>query len=88
LLLTQEPFQLSDVMVGLVTLVGVFGALSTQFIGKWADRGHIKTLSWIGCSILVGSWLFLYFGAVSLLSYILGYGLINLGLAITHSCNQ
>lgn len=88
LLLTQEPFQLSDVMVGLVTLVGVFGALSTQFIGKWADRGHIKTLSWIGCSILMGSWLFLYFGAVSLLSYILGYGLINLGLAITHSCNQ
>jgi predicted MFS family arabinose efflux permease len=88
LLLTQEPFQLSDVMVGLVTLVGVFGALSTQFIGKWADRGHIRTLSWIGCSILMGSWLFLYFGAVSLLSYILGYGLINLGLAITHSCNQ
>ncbi|MCO8098096.1 MFS transporter [Acinetobacter lwoffii] len=88
LLLTQEPFQLSDVMVGLVTLAGVFGALSTQFIGKWADRGHIKTLSWIGCSILIGSWLFLYFGAVSLLSYILGYGLINLGLAITHSCNQ
>ncbi|MFZ0024339.1 MFS transporter [Acinetobacter sp.] len=88
LLLTQEPFQLSDVMVGLVTLVGVFGALSTQFIGKWADRGHIKTLSWIGCSILMGSWLFLYFGEVSLLSYILGYGLMNLGLAITHSCNQ
>lgn len=88
LLLTQEPFQLSDVMVGLVTLVGVFGALSTQFIGKWADRGHIKILSWIGCSILMGSWLFLYFGAVSLLSYILGYGLINLGHAITHSCNQ
>jgi len=88
LLLTQKPFQLSDVMVGLVTLVGVFGALSTQIIGKWADRGHIKTLSWIGCSILIGSWLFLYFGAVSLLSYILGYGLINLGLAITHSCNQ
>ncbi|TCB49903.1 MFS transporter [Acinetobacter sp. ANC 4779] len=88
LLLTQKPFQLSDVMVGLVTLVGVFGALSTQVIGKWADRGHIKTLSWIGCSILIGSWLFLYFGALSLLSYILGYGLINLGLAITHSCNQ
>ena len=88
LLLTQKPFQLSDIMIGLVTLIGVFGALSTQVIGKWADRGDIKILSWIGCSILIGSWLFLYFGAVSLLSYILGYGLINLGLAITHSCNQ
>lgn len=88
LLLTQKPFYLSDVMVGLVTLVGVFGALSTQVIGKWADRGYIKILTWIGCSILAGSWLFLYFGGVSLLSYILGYALINLGLAITHSCNQ
>ncbi|HAB42592.1 MAG TPA: MFS transporter, partial [Acinetobacter sp.] len=64
LLLTQKPFHLSDVMVGLVTLVGVFGALSTQVIGKWADRGYIKILTWIGCSILAGSWLFLYFGGV------------------------
>ncbi len=88
LLLTQKPFELSDVWVGLVTLVGVFGALSTQFIGKWADRGYIKLLSWIGCSILAGSWLLLYFGSVSLFSYVIGYGLINLGLAMTHSCNQ
>ncbi|ANF82500.1 MFS transporter [Acinetobacter sp. NCu2D-2] len=88
LLLTQKPFHLSDVMVGLVTLVGVFGALSTQQIGKWADQGYIKILTWVGCSILVGSWLLLYFGSVSLISYIVGYGLINLGLAITHSCNQ
>lgn len=88
LLLTRAPFHLSDVMVGVVTLVGVFGALSTQVIGKWADRGYIKMLTWTGCSILAGSWLFLYFGGVSLLSYILGYALINLGLAITHSCNQ
>lgn len=88
LLLTQSPFHLADVMVGLITLVGVFGALSTQMIGKWADRGYIKLLSWIGCSILAGSWLFLYFGGTSLISYIVGYALINLGLAITHSCNQ
>jgi len=88
LLLTQPPFNLADVMVGLVTLVGVFGALSTQVIGKWADRGYIKLLTWIGCLILAGSWLFLYFGSTSLLSYILGYALINLGLAMTHSCNQ
>lgn len=88
LLLTQRPFELTDVMVGLVTLVGVFGALSTQQIGKWADQGYIKLLTWIGCSILAGSWLLLYFGNVSLISYIIGYGLINLGLAITHSCNQ
>ncbi|KGT46226.1 MULTISPECIES: MFS transporter [Acinetobacter] len=88
LLLTQPPFNLADVMVGIVTMVGVFGALSTQVIGKWADRGYIRLLTWIGCSILAGSWLFLYFGKTSLISYILGYALINLGLAMVHSCNQ
>ncbi|TSH75946.1 MFS transporter [Acinetobacter sp. RF15A] len=88
LLLTQQPFFLSDVTVGLVTIVGVFGALSTRFIGRWADRGYIKQLSWMGGSLLAGSWLFLYFGGMFLISYILGYALINLGLAIIHSCNQ
>jgi predicted MFS family arabinose efflux permease len=88
LLLTSKPFELSDVWVGIVTLVGVFGALSTQFIGKWADRGYTLVLTWAGCAILALSWVFLYLGASSLLSYVLGYALINLGLATTHSCNQ
>lgn len=88
LLLTSEPFELSDVWIGIVTLVGVFGALSTQLIGKWADRGYTMYLTWIGCAILAISWLFLYLGGGSLLSYIAGYALINLGLATTHSCNQ
>ena len=88
LLLTSKPFELSDVWIGIVTLVGVFGALSTQLIGKWADRGYTLYLTWLGCAIMGISWLFLYWGGTSLLSYILGYALINLGLATTHSCNQ
>ncbi|MCF7640629.1 MFS transporter [Acinetobacter johnsonii] len=88
LLLTSEPFQLSDVLVGVVTLVGVFGALSTQWIGKSADRGYTLLLTWVGCGTLALSWVFLYLGGSSLISYIIGYALINLGLATTHSCNQ
>lgn len=34
------------------------------------------------------SWLFLYFGQHSLISYILGFAIINLGLAAIHSSNQ
>ncbi|NEU34945.1 MFS transporter, partial [bacterium LRH843] len=86
LLLTSEQFQLSAVLVGVVTLVGVFGALSTQWIGKWADRGYTLLLTWVGCGTLALSWAFLYLGGSALISYIIGYALINLGLATTHSC--
>ena len=87
-LLTSEPFKLPDVMVGVATLIGVFGALSTAKIGKIADRGHTKVLTWIGVAILSISWIFLYYGGTSLTSYILGYGIISFGLAIVHSSNQ
>ena len=88
MLLTAPPFSLADVWVGVLTRAGVFGALSTQWIGKWADRGYNARLTWAGCLILAASWLLLYIGGHSLLSYTLGYGAISLGLAMVHSCNQ
>lgn len=87
-LLTSEPFNLPDVLVGVATLIGVFGALSTTKIGKIADRGYTKTLTWAGIATLAISWTFLYFGGQSLISYIIGYGVINFGLATVHSSNQ
>lgn len=87
-ILMTESFQLSDVMVGCVTLVGVFGALSTKKIGQIADRGHSKSITWIGISILALAWIFMYFGQVYLVSYIVGFGLMNLGLATVHTSNQ
>lgn len=87
-LLTSFPFHLSDVLVGVVTLAGVFGALSTTKIGKIADQGHTLSLTWIGLLTLIVSWFFLYFGEQSLLSYMIGYGVISLGLTIVHTSNQ
>ncbi|RKG30453.1 MFS transporter [Acinetobacter tianfuensis] len=88
MLLTAPPFSLPDVWVGALTLVGVFGALSAQWTGKLADRGYNPLLTWTGCGILTFSWLLLYWGGHSLISYTFGYALISLGLAIVHSCNQ
>jgi predicted MFS family arabinose efflux permease len=88
ILLTSSPFHLSDVLVGVVTLAGVFGALSTTKIGKIADQGHTLSLTWIGLLTLIVSWFFLYFGEQSLLSYMIGYGIISLGLTIVHTSNQ
>ena len=86
--LLTSRHHLSDVWVGVVTLIGVFGALSTSKIGKFADRGHTFAITWIGLSLLAISWLFLYFGADAIISYIIGYAIINLGLASVHTSNQ
>ncbi|MCO8053498.1 MFS transporter [Acinetobacter towneri] len=86
--LLKSSFGLADFMVGIVAMVGVFGALSTKHVGKIADRGYVKALTWGGLALLAISWVFLYNGQFSLWSYILGFGLINLGLATVHSSNQ
>ncbi|BAP35538.1 putative major facilitator superfamily transporter [Acinetobacter guillouiae] len=87
-LLTSEPFKLPDVLVGVATIIGVFGALATAKIGKIADRGHTSILTWIGVALMILSWALLYFGGKYLTSYILGYGLISFGLAVVHTSNQ
>ncbi|WOE31234.1 MULTISPECIES: MFS transporter [unclassified Acinetobacter] len=87
-ILLQSAFALPNFMVGVVTLIGIFGALSTKFVGKIADRGYTQRMTWVGVITLALSWLLLYWGQYQLISYILGFGMINLGLAIVHTCNQ
>jgi len=86
--LLGSSFGLPDFMVGIITLIGVFGALSTKTVGKFADKGHTQAITWSGISILALSWIFLYYGQFSITSYVIGFGTINLGLAMVHTSNQ
>ncbi len=87
-LLLSSAHHLPDLLIGMVTLVGIFGALSTQYIGKYADQGYTKHLTWIGCALFILSWIFFYYGQTFLISYILGFALIQLALALVHTSNQ
>ena len=87
-LLLSSAHQLPDLFIGMVTLVGIFGALSTQYIGKYADQGFTNQLTWMGCGLFILSWIFFYFGQLYLFSYILGFALIQLALALVHTSNQ
>ena len=87
-LLLSSTHHLPDLLIGMVTLVGIFGALSTQYIGKYADQGYTKHLTWIGCGLFILSWIFFYYGQTFLISYILGFALIQLALALVHTSNQ
>lgn len=87
-LLLTAAHHLPDLMIGMVGLVGIFGALSTQYIGKYADQGYTKQLTWMGCGLFIISWICFYFGQIYLLSYVLGFALIQLALALVHTSNQ
>ncbi|MEQ1103742.1 MFS transporter [Acinetobacter ursingii] len=88
LLLSSPPFNLKDFMIGIISLIGVFGALSTSYAGKLADRGYTLVLTWAGCGLLLISWTSFFFAKVSLIFYVIGFGLINWGLALIHTSNQ
>ncbi|MCH7385436.1 MFS transporter [Acinetobacter dispersus] len=87
-LLLTSAHHLQDLLIGMVPLVGIFGALSTQYIGKYADQGYTNQLTWIGCGLFIVSWICFYFGQSVLFSYILGFALIQLALALVHTSNQ
>lgn len=87
-ILMTTVYQLSDVMVGFIALAGVFGALSTKKIGQIADKGYTTLITWVGLGVLSCAWVFMYLGETYLISYIIGFGLMNLGLATVHSSNQ
>ncbi|VXA55982.1 putative transport protein (MFS superfamily) [Acinetobacter proteolyticus] len=87
-LLLTSAHHLQDLLIGMVPLVGIFGALSTQYIGKYADQGYTNQLTWMGCGLFILSWICFYFGQTFLFSYILGFALIQLALALVHTSNQ
>lgn len=86
--LSSSPFSMTDFQIGLVSLVGLFGALSTQWVGRFADKGWTTALSLFGGCVLLFSWGLFYQSTVHILYYLFGFALLNLGLAIVHSCNQ
>lgn len=86
--LSAPPFNLKDAFIGMISLVGIIGALSSQYVGKFADRGYTVQLTFIGSILLISSWLFLYLSQQHFIYYIIGFAVLNTGVAFTHSCNQ
>lgn len=86
--LSQPPFSLKDALIGMVSLAGIIGALATQYIGKWADKGYSVHLTFSGCALLLLGWISLMYSPEHIVFYILGFAILNLGLACNHSCNQ
>ena len=88
LVLSADPLRLSDVQIGLVGLAGVTGALIANVAGNWADRGRGNTLLRLGAGLLLLSWLALWWGQGSVLWFVVGVLVMDLGLQAINVTNQ
>lgn len=88
LVLSAQPLQLSDAQIGLVALAGVTGALVAQTAGSWADRGKDKVLLRLGAAMLLLAWLPLWWGQLSVVWFVVGVLVMDLGLQAINVTNQ
>lgn len=87
-LLTAEPYQYSDAVIGLFGLAGAAGALSANWAGRLADRGKGSLGTTVGLLALLLSWIPLGFAQSSLAALLIGVLLLDLAVQLVHVSNQ
>ena len=87
-LLAGPPFGLDEVEIGLVGLAGVAGALAANAAGGLADRGRSQLATGAALVFLLVSWPIFALGATSLVWFLVGMVLADLGLQGVHVSNQ
>lgn len=86
--LTAPPYGLSHTAIGAFGLVGVAGALAAARAGHWADRGLSQWTSGLALTLLIFSWLPLWFTTSSLWWLVIGIVSLDLGGQAIHVTNQ
>ena len=87
-LLSDPPFGLDDLQIGLVGLAGVAGAFAATAAGRLVDRGYGPPTTAVGVFTLIASWAALTAGASSLVWFVVGMLVVDLALNLVHITNQ
>ena len=86
--LEGPPFFKGSETAGLLSLVGIGGALSANFVGKIADSSEKKKLLLIAAFLMIVSWGFFSLTSWKYIGLIIGIFLIDVGLQSLHVTNQ
>ncbi|MGU3582494.1 MFS transporter [Rhodococcus sp. C26F] len=87
-LLSDPPFGLDDLQIGLVGLAGVAGAFAATAAGRLVDRGYGPPTTAVGVFMLIASWAALAAGGSSLVWFVVGMLVVDLALNLVHITNQ
>ena len=84
----QAPFHANSDIIGLLGLCGVAGALTASFVGKYVKRVGVRRFNFIGCGLILFSWLLFFVGENTYLGIILGIIIIDIGMQCIQLSNQ
>ncbi|MDD0975389.1 MFS transporter [Pseudomonas fontis] len=87
-LLSSDPYQYSDAVIGLFGLAGAAGALAASWAGRLADRGKGNLGTTAGLLALLLSWVPLAFAQSSLAALLVGVLVLDLAVQLVHVSNQ
>lgn len=87
-LLSHPPFNFAPGVIGLFGLAGIAGAAAASAAGRLADRGAGGRTTWTSITLLIASWLPIWFGRHSVPLLIIGIVLADLGIQALHITNQ
>ena len=88
LMLSGPDHGLGDSAIGLISLVGLAGALMANAAGRLADRGWTQYTSLACALLLLLSWWPLWQGGHQLVAFMAGFLIIDLALQGIHISNQ
>lgn len=86
--MSGAPFYAGNNVIGLLGLCGMAGALTASFVGKFVQKLGVRKFNFIGCGILILSWIILYIFRDSYLGIISGIILIDIGMQCVQISNQ
>ena len=87
-LLAGPEYGYSDGIIGLFGLVGAAGALTASVVGRFTDRGWVYWLTGGASGLMLGGFVFLWFGGHSLAALLAGVVLLDVGSQGVHISNQ
>jgi predicted MFS family arabinose efflux permease len=86
--LLSRHYHYSTPVIGLFGLVGAAGALAATGAGRLSDRGWARRSTLGTATLLVVSWLLLWWGHSSLVALIFGIAVLDVGAQGLHITNQ
>lgn len=86
--LSGPPFFAGNNIIGLMGLCGVAGALTASIVGRYVRVLGVKRLNYIGCIIIIFSWVVMYVFQYTYTGFIIGIMLVDIGMQCIQLSNQ
>lgn len=86
--LSGEPFYAGNNIIGMLGLCGVAGALTASLVGRYVRILGVKRLNYIGCLIIIVSWIIMLLFQDYYAGFIVGIMLIDIGMQCIQLSNQ